>query len=285
MNKLLQYVMQNRRNAILIAVISGSLPLLNWFGTAIVGLVMLRKGPMEGAIVLLWAFLPLAVAIYYIGDPSPGIAMIGTAVLAYLLRVTSSWEVTLAAAVILSAIGSLIFELTATDVLTVMVEWYMEYMAQVSEQLQQTSELSFEAAKATIVSFFAMGQAYAMVAVLILARWWQSQLYNPGGLREEFHKIRLSPVMSAGLVCLLLVCFAFSEQLGRWIPLLTVPLFMAALAFVHWVIGYRNLSGSWVFSFYMLLLVLFQVIYPLLTALALMDSWFNLRERIQSKEV
>jgi hypothetical protein len=130
-----------------------------------------------------------------------------------------------------------------------------------------------------------MGQAYAMLAFLVLARWWQSQLYNPGGLRKEFHQIRLSRETSTVVVVLLLVCFSFSGQLGRWIPLLTVPLFMAALSIVHWMMGVRKMSGQWVFGFYVLLLVLFQVIYPLLATLAILDSWFNLRARIQSKEV
>ena len=84
---------------------------------------------------------------------------------------------------------------------------------------------------------------------------------------------------------MMLFCFVFSEQLGRWIPLLTVPLIVSALAFVHWVMGTRKLSGNVVFVFYLLLLLLFQVVYPLLASLALVDSWFNLRTRIQSKEV
>jgi hypothetical protein len=130
-----------------------------------------------------------------------------------------------------------------------------------------------------------MGQAYAMLIFLILARWWQSQLYNPGGFQKEFHQLRLSPIMSGVLIVLLLVCFSFNELLGRWIPVLTVPFVMMALSLVHWMMSYQKLTGIWVFGFYILLLMLFQVIYPLLATVALMDSWFNLRARIQSKEV
>ncbi|MFP6805973.1 MAG: hypothetical protein VB957_02080 [Pseudomonadales bacterium] len=285
MRAVLEFAMRGRRNVIGMAFVCTLLPLLNWFATALIGLVMLRKGPQEALIVLLWASIPLALGIYYVGDPSPAIAMIGTVLLAYVLRVSSSWEVTLAVGVVISAIGSLIFEFTATELLTTIVEWYMEYTAMMAAQLQQTSEMTFESAKASIMGFFAMGQAYAMLAFLVLARWWQSQLYNPGGLRKEFHQIRLSRETSTVVVVLLLVCFSFSGQLGRWIPLLTVPLFMAALSIVHWMMGVRKMSGQWVFGFYVLLLVLFQVIYPLLATLAILDSWFNLRARIQSKEV
>ncbi len=277
--------MRGRPHAVGATIVSTSLPLLNWLGTAIVGLVILRKGPVEGLMVLLWAMMPLGIALYLIGDPSPVIAMLGTAILAYVLRVTVSWEITLTIAVLVSALGSLVFELTATEVLAVIVEWYMEYTRQLAVELQQTGDLSFAEAKNTIMGFFAMGQAYAMLVFLILARWWQSQLYNPGGFGKEFHQLRISPLVSAALVFMMLICFLFSEQLGRWIPLLTVPLVVSALAFVHWAMGSRKMSGNWVFGFYLLLLLLFQVVYPLLASLALMDSWFNLRTRFQPKEV
>ena len=285
MRAIAEFVMRGRPHAVGATLISTSLPLLNWLGSAIVGLVILRKGPVEGLMVLMWALMPLGITLYLIGDPSSVIALLGTAILAYVLRVTVSWEITLAIAVLVSAFGSLVFELTATDVLAVIVEWYMEYMRQLAGQLQQTGELSVAEAKNSILGFFAIGQAYAMLAFLVLARWWQSELYNPGAFGKEFHQIRISPVLSTALVVMMLFCFVFSEQLGRWIPLLTVPLIVSALAFVHWLMGTRKLSGNWVFGFYLLLLLLFQVVYPLLASLALVDSWFNLRTRIQSKEV
>ncbi len=285
MRALADFVMRSRFHAIGAAIISASLPLLNWLGNAIVGLVILRRGPVEGLFVLMWAVLPLGVAFYWVGDPSPVIALVGTALLAYVLRVTVSWEITLVVAVVVSAIGSLIFEYTATVVLATIVEWYLQYTSEIAEQLKQTSDISVEQAKNSIMGFFAMGQAFAMIAFLVLARWWQSQLYSPGAFQKEFHQIRMSPALSGGLVTMLLVCFVFSEQLGRWIPLLTVPLIITAIAFVHWLIKFKSLSGNWVFGFYMLLLVLFQVVYPLLASLALMDSWFNLRTRFQSEEV
>jgi hypothetical protein len=285
MRAIAEFVMRGRPQAVGATLVSTSLPLLNWLGNAIVGLVILRKGPVEGLMVLMWGLLPLGVVLYLLGDPTPVIAMLGTATLAYVLRVTVSWEITIAVAVLLSATGSLVFELTATEALAVIVEWYIEYTRQLAGELQQTSEISFAEAKSAIMSFFAMGQAYAMLAFLVLARWWQSQLYNPGGFGKEFHQLRISPLLSVALVVMMLICFVFSEQLGRWIPLLTVPLIVSALALVHWAMGTRKLSGNWVFGFYLILLLLFQLVYPLLASLALLDSWFNLRTRFQSKEV
>jgi hypothetical protein len=279
MRVIAEFVMRGRSYAIGASVLSASLPLLNWLSTAIVSLVVLRQGAAEGAMVLLWTLLPLGVALYLFGDPTAMISLFGTVGLALILRATTSWELTLAAAVVLSAVGSLVFEFTASEVLLVIVDMYMEYSKQVS------MELSYEAARKSVFGFFAMGQAYAMLALLILARWWQSVLYNPGGFQKEFHQLRLTGRLSTGLVVLLMVCVGLSDLLGRWIPLLTVPLIVAGLGFVHWFTKEKKMSSNWLVAFYFLLLLFSQFIYPLIASLALMDSYLDMRKRIQKTEV
>ena len=101
--------MRGRPQAVGAAVVTTALPLLNWLGTAIVSLVILRKGLSEGMLVLAFAILPLAVASYFVGDPSAIIALVGTALMAYVLRVTVSWEATLASVVLIAGVGSLLF--------------------------------------------------------------------------------------------------------------------------------------------------------------------------------
>ncbi len=275
MRAIAEFAMRGRGHAIGTSVLSACFPLLNWLSAAIVGLVVLRKGGVEGAMVLLWTLLPLGAALYLFGNPTPVIFLFGTALLALVLRETVSWELTLAAAVGFSAIGSLVFEYTAAEVLVLIVEMYVDYLRQIPV------EITYEAARKAIIGFFAMGQAYAMLALLVLARWWQSQLYNPGGFRQEFHQLRMSPLMSSGYLVVLVVCFVFSNLLGRWVPLLTVPLMFCGLALIHWGFGYRSVSANWVFAFYLLLVLFFQFIYPLVAALALMDSYLDLRKRIE----
>jgi hypothetical protein len=214
-----------------------------------------------------------------VGDPMPVIALVGTAIMAYILRVTLSWELAIAVAVIASAIGSLVFEYTAADLLVMLVEFYVELSK------QNSIEVSSEVARTAIVGIYAMGQACGMCALLVLARWWQSQLYNPGGFQKEFHQIRLTPWFSTGVVVAMIFSFVFDDQLGRWLPLLTVPLVFSGIALVHWTFGFRKMSVNWVIAFYLLLIILSNLIYPILASLALMDSYLNLRQRIQTKKV
>lgn len=270
-----EFVMRGRLHATALCVGFAIVPFLHWLGTAVVGLVFLRRGPAEGTMLLLWTSLPL-VGWYSINqDASPLLVLAGAGGLAWVLRESVSWEATLGVAVLVAALASLVFEFVSADVLALLTEWYLELVNTDAEQ-----RLTEDQARQVLVGFFAMGQAYAMILALILARWWQSLLYNPGGFQREFHRLRLSPVLSMGLVGAIVLFFALDDSaFSRWIPLLTVPLVISAVSFVHWIVAERSLSGSWLVMFYLLLVFLVQLAYPLLVSMALLDSWMNLRQR------
>ena len=279
MRALAEIAMRGRAYAIGLSMAGAVLPLLTWVSASIVSLVVLRKGASDGSIVLLWTLLPLGVAIYFIGDPSSTTAVIGSAILAYVLRITVSWELTLVITLLLSVIASLVFQYTASDVLLVFVNLYMEIQKQLSV------EMNYESAKEQFLGVFAMGQAYTMFAIVILARWWQSQLYNPGEFKTEFHQIRAKPVFVSGLLLLSVACIFFGDPLSRWIPLLTMPLAVSGLAMVHWLGDFRSVGGVWILIFYLLLIFFFQYIYPVLIVLALLDGYLNFRQRLLTNKV
>jgi hypothetical protein len=56
MRALAELVMKGRKQAAFVAVIAALLPLLYWVSAAVIALVTLRKGPQDGAGVLVWAF-------------------------------------------------------------------------------------------------------------------------------------------------------------------------------------------------------------------------------------
>ncbi|MFL2529549.1 MAG: hypothetical protein ACJ0Q6_07670 [Candidatus Azotimanducaceae bacterium] len=279
MRALAEFAMRGRSYAIGLSMVGAIVPLMSWVSGAIVSLVFLRKGGLDGSIVLLWTLLPLGLSIYFMGDPSSANAVIGAAILAYVLRVTVSWELTLATTLVLSVIASLVFQYTASDVLILFVNLYIEI------QKQFSVEMTYESAEGQFLGGFAMLQAYMMFAFLILARWWQSQLYNPGEFKLEFHQIRVTPIFSSAILILIIACVLFGESLSRWMPLLTMPLAVSGLAIVHWIVNYRSLSGAWVLVFYLLLIFFFQLIYPILTVLALLDGYLNIRQRLLINKV
>ena len=278
MRAIAEFVMRSQWHAIGVSMLAAVVPLMGWLTAVVVALVALRYGLAAGSMVLLWAILPVGVALYYVGDPSSMIAMIGTFVMAMLLRQTLSWELVLIAAVFLAAAGTLLFESGAAAILEGFVTFYVASLKQIDSSIIMTPDQ----ARTLLLGFFALGQAFAMTVMLIIARWCQSALYNPEAFGREFRELRLSPPVSGGLAAAMLVCYLFDDVLGRWLPLLAVPLVFAAVSLVHWVVRARELAGGWLVGFYASLALLFQLVYPLLASLALLDSWLNVRNRIET---
>jgi hypothetical protein len=285
MRALAEFVMRSRLHAAAVCVVLGLVPLGHWFSAAIVSLVLLRRGATEGAVLLLVACIPLVGMYMAVGDPGPLIGLAGTVCLASILRSSQSWPWTLATVVLVSALGSLVFEALLAEDIDTLVEWYLTLITDKGAEavVAADPEQARLLAQQVIMGLFAMGQAYAMLGFLVLARWWQSVLFNPGGLSAEFYQIRLPVSLAASLVVLLAVCVGLgTPEAMRWIPLLTVPLVMAAIGWVHWLVNAKGLSGHWLGGFYILLIVMYQLVSPLLASLALMDSWFDLRKNFRS---
>ena len=273
MQAIAEFAMRSRAHAIGISLVAGVLPLLGWLSLVIVGLVCLRQGLMAGSMVLLWTMLPFGIQTYIVGDPTV-LSLVGVFVLAGLLRLTLSWEMVLMMAVFYSAIAGLLFELVALDKFLSVYSAYLEI-------LEMPVALTATELRVVIANSVMILVAYGMIAMLLLARWCQAGLYNPGAFKKEFHQIRLSPVAGGITLVALIACYSLDDLLGRWLPLLTVPLVIAALAFVHWLMASRQLSTRWIVGFYFTLLLFGQLVYPFLILLGLMDSTLNLRNRLQ----
>ena len=273
MQAIAEFAMRSRAHAIGTSLVAGVLPLLGWLSLVIVALVYLRQGLMAGSMVLLWTMLPFGIQTYIVGDPTV-LSLVGIFLLAGLLRLTLSWEMVLMMAVFYSAIAGLLFELVALDKF---LSVYSDYL----EILEMPVALTATELRVVIANSVMILVAYGMIAMLLLARWCQAALYNPGGFKKEFHQIRLSPVAGAIILIALIACYSLDDLLGRWLPLLTVPLVIAALAFVHWLMASRQLSTRWIVGFYFTLLLFGQLVYPFLILLGLMDSALNLRNRLQ----
>jgi len=55
------------------------------------------------------------------------------------------------------------------------------------------------------------------ICLLMLARWWQAVLYNPGGFQQEFHQFKLQPAIAMMLMVLFLAASAGVTVLTGWI--------------------------------------------------------------------
>ncbi|MEQ8231411.1 MAG: hypothetical protein RLW61_08320 [Gammaproteobacteria bacterium] len=136
----------------------------------------------------------------------------------------------------------------------------------------------------TLVAMFCM-----LAGVILLARWWQAVLYNPGGFGAEFRALRLPRAMLA----IAAVCGA-AVMMGRFgrgdgIPLagdvfvVVVVLFaFQGLAVLHARARAISLASGWLAGLYVLLMLTPQVVGPILATTGVADSVADFR-RLESR--
>lgn len=276
MRGLAQYAMNGRRQAITAAFLCGLIPLANMLTPAIVGLVGLRHGPREALMVAAWAALPLfgwAMA----GDITPLILLVGVLVLAAVLRRTSSWQPTMLVAILVGVGAELALRLRP-EFLVLLTEQVELFLASGTAEMP---EVPPELMQGVLISLFGVMHMFLAICLLMLARWWQAVLYNPGGFQQEFHQYRLQPSVAVALMALFVLASFGITVLSGWTMYFVMPLFFAGIALVHGLIGIKKLSRLWLIAFYMLMLN--PPLAQLLAVFALADSWYDFRGRIQKQ--
>ena len=116
------------------------------------------------------------------------------------------------------------------------------------------------------------------VLCLLLARYWQAALYNPGGFGLEFRALCYPVVVSSVLVLAALVLFSLGLRFRTWAMISLIPLTFAGLALVHARAAIRGRSTGWLTGFYIAWLV-FDPVKLLVVFFAIADSWLNFRQR------
>lgn len=284
MQGLAEYIMRGRRQATLVVGLSVAIPLLFWFGAVVLALVILRRGLSEGAPVVIWGGLP-ALAWAMLGDPTPLLLVLGTAMLASLLRERNDWSLVVLAAAPLGLIYALILLAMLHEPMVVLANELQGMMPKVLGELgKDLSEADMARLQSLMLPILAglTGAVHAVMtlASLILARAWQARLFNPGGFREEFHQLRLKPWMAVSLLLLVFVAPQFGDM-AVVAPVSTVPLLLAGLALIHGIVGIKQLSLAWLIAMYVALLFASQAAVPLIMLLAFIDSLFDFRSRLK----
>lgn len=278
MKALAGFAMSGRRQAILAATLLGILPLLNFLSAPIVALVFLRHGKSEALIVLAWAVLPAA-GWAVAGDMIPLLTLLGSTLLAGVLRSFGSWEFAL-----LTAIGVGIAAQLALVLQPGFVELMQQQIALVmaNPELQgQVNVLPEDQMQQLLKMFYGMMLMLLAVTVLMLARYWQAALYNPGGFRQEFHQLRLSWKTTAILCSVFVLTTLGPVQLQPFSILFVLPLLIAGVALVHGIAGLKKWPVAVMAIFYVAMMS--PVMTQILVLAAIADSWVDFRSRVPPK--
>ncbi len=278
MRALAEYIMRGRLQAVITAIFATGTVLFAWVGAAAVALVTLRKGPAQGANVLMWALLP-AVVLAVWGDIGPVTGLLGTMLVALVLRATVSWSLALLAAVCSGLLTGAVLMTVGQGYIEQLLQMLAEMLAKMPKPpTEQSAELGLPSA-AVIAGLLGLSNAFTAVMCVLLARWWQSMLYNPGGFRSEFHALRLPPMATMGLLLLVVLLSMLGPDYRFWGLVALIPLLFTGFALVHGVAAQRKLSASWLVIFYIAWLLLDPLKVALLLVAAV-DSWINIRVRL-----
>jgi hypothetical protein len=265
-------------------------PLLFMSGAAL-ALVILRQGAVQGLKVLLLATIAGSIlAIFAIGSIMPLIWLVliywlPLLGLALVLRATISLDTTVQLLAIAGALAVIVFYVALgepTGWLTNPSQEATELFSADTGIEQATMMQWLKVVETLVPGILVASLLTSLLAALLLARWWQSLLYNPGGFRKEFQELRLGK----WLAIIMIVLFVATLISGAEVPLIAnITLVMSMLylvqgiAIAHGIVTKLGLSSAWLVAFYVLVIF---AISQLVIILAVIDAWVNFRTRVKA---
>ncbi|WPC05683.1 hypothetical protein ACSX1C_12890 [Pseudomonas sp. MBLB4123] len=287
MRALAEFIMRGRMQATLVVVGSAALPLLFWLSAAAGSLVLLRRGSSDALGILAWALLP-AIGWWYFGEPRTLLVLLGALGLALLLRAGQSWNRVLLCSVALGLVYGLVLGAVFREPIEAMAGELQKLLPQMLDGVHQQMTVDERARLESLIAPVLTGLLAALLQIvsllsLMLGRYWQALLYNPGGFGREFRALRLPPAQAMLLLVGLLLGPNLGPQLAMLTPLCSVPLAFAGIGLLHGLVAQGRLAKFWLVGLYITLLLFMQLTYPLLVVLAIVDSLFDFRGRFARK--
>lgn len=288
MRALAEFIMRGRMQATLVVVVSAALPLLFWLSAAAGSLVLLRRGWSDAFGILAWALLP-AIGWWYFGEPRTLLVLLGALSLALLLRANLSWNRVLLCSVVLGLVYGLVLGAVFREPIEAMALELQKLMPQMLDGVHQQMSVDERAQLDSLIAPVLTGLIAALLQIvsllsLILGRFWQAQLYNPGGFGREFRALRLPTPLAMLLLVGMLLGPNLGPQMAMLTPLCSVPLAFAGIALLHGLVTQGRLAKFWLVGLYITLLLFMQLTYPLLVVLAIVDSLLDFRGRFERKQ-
>lgn len=297
MKALASYIMRGPLQATafvsICAILSLILPFVNYFSGAALALVTLRQGLNPGFIVLVISSVVFAIFTFFVpAVPQMPIAVfgfIGLLVMVWVLAaVLRHWRSMATALIVAGAFGFAFIAVVyiTTDPALMWQQITAEFFKPVLEQADEESRalLSQQIMEAAhmVTGFFAAGIVLNCAICLLLGRYWQALLYNPGGFRQEFHGLRFG---NAFAIFTAVVGAASFIPLGKagvaaadLFSVLLMLYFMQGLAIAHATVFMKKLNIGFLVALYVLSIFLLKLI----AVVGFIDTWMNFRQKVQA---
>jgi len=287
--KLGLFLLNSDRNAGLIALLFNLLSLINipggFIAGIIVGFVTLQKGAKSGLIILAWVALP-TLSQGVLGQFGLFDLLLVRAILiwclALILRKQNSWGLVLECTALLGCLIVLMAHLWFSHIEAWWIKTLNEYYHLFGKDLWTLSETQVSQiihtlapyATGVIVSLVLLGT----VVQVLIARGWQSVLFNFGGFKKEFISIRMGKIAAIVMLVTLIGGLCKMAWLRDIMVVFWLPFVLGGLAFLHYWVNKHKKWMSVLIAFYVIsvFLPVFSII--VLVMVGFMDSWFNFRK-------
>ena len=301
MKALAGFIVRGRYQAILSASLCGMLAfvlppfstLTNYLGAAVVSLVTLRVGVLQGLLVLVAATTVTMLFYQLMGVPAATIAVtvlllwVPCWLISLVLRRTVSLAIAMLAAAVLGIVALVMVYAVAGDP----APWWLEHLLQIRSALDEAGlfphgvsvDALLQDLSRLMTGVIVASLALGAVCSLLMGRWLQAMLVNPGGLHSEFCSLRYP--QSTGILVLGLMIFTqftqgpASDLAAQGVLVMLVPYLFAGLGVLHGLVARHGRGKGWLIAVYALLGIIPQTAL-LLAGLGLVDTWVDFRRRL-----
>ena len=289
-NFLATYIMRGRIQAMIVAttlaLLSLIAPPVSVISSATIALVTLRLGAFEGLTILVSSSVAagllgfLALGNYQFALLYVLVLWLPVWLISIVLREGRHLSLAVEIAVLIGVLGVIGFYLYAsepTDMWKAVLAQMIPADAPVVD-IQRT----IDALAHYMTGIVAAGSVFGLLFGLFMGRWWQANLYNPGGFRQEFLSLDTKPRLSIGTIAIVAIAWAVPGQISEIAWNISILLFVLytviGTAVLHTVFANMKLARYIVPMLYITLFLIPHAM--LLVALVgLSDPWLNLRKK------
>ncbi len=292
--KQVQMMLSQRHTAIGYALAFAPLSYTSWLSTVIILLVTLRRGWLEGGIVLgpvLMVHMGVSTATlpFFAAFMNTLLLFVPCYSAACVLRLTVSWQGVAGFLFLFASLAVLAVQIWLPELVVAQYQYVLEilklsHQTAISQMLQETSHINQQVMASFAFGVQLLSMVFSSMLSLMMARSMQSRLFNPGGFRQELLAFRATKVS-------LLIALLLSVAVMKYNP---VAMMLLPLVFFYFMLAGLSLSANTlvrknarliVVVLVAPLFVLPFVMVPFYGMLGFLDGLFNLRQLNRKEEV
>ena len=290
MNFLATYIMRGRIQAMIVAsslaLLSLMMPPVSIVSSAAVALVTLRRGASEGLTILVCSSLAagllgfLAIGNYQFALLYVMVLWLPVWLISIVLREGQHLSLAVEIAILIGIFGVIGFYLYTPEP-AAMWEAVLSQMVPADAPVADIQR-TIDVISHYMTGVVAAGSVFGLLLGLFLGRWWQANLYNPGGFKQEFLALDTKPRLSIGSIVVVAIALASTGEISEIAWNVSILLFVlytvTGTSVLHTVFSKMKLGRYMVPMLYITLFLIPHAM--LLVALVgLSDPWLDLRKK------